>query len=111
VEVKSMMRVPAVRWAQLPWFAVATLFVLVGSSAASPLDLSSVAAPLVVTLLLAVLALVSATSSDHADGLALGFARAADSFETRGTARQCDPDAAGHVRARAPGSAALLRCC
>jgi uncharacterized protein DUF6412 len=102
---------PTGRLTQLPSFAMATLFVLAGSSAASSVDLSSVAAPLVVTFLLAVLALVSATSGDRAAGLATGLAGGADSFETRGAARQCDPDAAGHVRARAPGAAAPLRCC
>jgi hypothetical protein len=84
----------------------AVLLVLVGSSLLPVSDVSAVGLPVALLLLVAAIAVVIERSACSVGGPSVGVAFAASSFETRELARQCNPDAAGHVRSRAPGLSA-----
>jgi len=93
------------------WAGVTALLVVFSSALSVPglSGLSGAAVPLVMTtLLLAVLALVIAASRQGRPLVRPGVTCQRAGFETRGPARECDPDAAGHVRPRAPGVVAVL---
>ena len=84
--------------ARLRWLVAAQLLIalyapLAGAPAAIPL-----AAVLIVALAVAAVVALDARM-EPATRVVVGTAR----FSARRPARQCDPDAAGHVRPRAPG--------
>jgi len=93
------------------WAGVTALLVVFSSALSVPglSGLSGAAVPLVMTtLLLAVLALVIAAPRQGRPLVRPGVTCQRAGFQTRSPARECDPDAAGHVRPRAPGVAAVL---
>lgn len=72
---------------------------------ASASGLPGAALPLLATVVaVAVLAVVAALCRPGGLGPAAGASVGNAFFEPRCSARQCDPDASGHVRPRAPGS-------
>jgi hypothetical protein len=87
-----------------------TAFLVLFSSALPLSGLSGAAVPLVMTtLLLAVLAVVVAASSLRRPLSQAIRTWSRGGFEPRRAVRQCDPDAAGHVRPRAPGVRSVFR--
>jgi hypothetical protein len=86
------------------WVFVAAALVLF-SPTVSLAQVSSVTIPIVMaTLLFAALALLAAPSRTRQPSPRAAFAWRGAGCEARKPARQCDPDAAGHVRPRAPQS-------
>lgn len=93
-----MSAIAAPRWAPLLWL---TLLSAVGTSITTP-GLTGVvvsAAALVISVVLALRTLVGAPS---ASGLVVLGASLRDWSRRTGVLRQCDPDAAGRARPRAP---------
>lgn len=105
------MTVPAVHAARLPWSVAAELLLVVCSPALSLAGVPGAALPLAVTIFLVVAAALVLAAADSAPGLEAEVASCTALFEARSPARQCDPDAAGHVRSRAPGRRVSVTYC
>jgi hypothetical protein len=106
------MRTPVGEVVRLPWFALAGLFLVACSPAVSLAGLSGAAVPLAVaSVVLTALGCILAASCDDRPDVAAAVASREGLFQTRDPARQCDPDAAGHARPRAPGWRINLGCC
>lgn len=85
--------------------AFVTAVLVVFSSAPLMIGPPGMAVPLVMTtLLVAVLALIVAVAHTCRPSVRTALAWGRAGCVVRTPARQCDPDAAGHVRSRAPGS-------
>jgi hypothetical protein len=98
------MRVRSVGAGRLPAHVTALLVLL--SLAPSLSGAQGIAVPfMMATLVLAVLALVIAAARLRRPLVRAAIAWHHAGSEIRTAARQCDPDAAGHVRPRAPGVA------
>ena len=101
-----------VKAAWLPWLVIAQLLLVVCSPALSLSGLAGAAVPLAATVVLVVAAgIIAAAGAADASGLAAGAVSCTPLFGARIPARQCDPDAAGHVRPRAPWLGFTLRHC
>jgi hypothetical protein len=105
-EVRSIMRLPLFRVVRSRWLVLAALYVAVASRAVALSGLSGAAMPLLLTVVVVaavgvVIAVV--TARDGEVGAVAGALSRYGSVGERGLARQCDPDAAGRVRPRAPG--------
>jgi hypothetical protein len=79
--------------------AVAGFALLAAADPASPMM------PLALTLLIAAMAVIATVSTRAAGAAAVlvGYAVRSAAADRSGSSRQRDPDAPGHVRARAPG--------
>jgi hypothetical protein len=92
------------RWSRAAWFALAGLNLFVTLHTASMSGLSAAAIPLVLTVVVvAAIGFAFALSVSGEERLRPCIALRAGFFDKRSPARESDPDAAGHVRARAPG--------
>ncbi len=103
------MRARLIPMCRSPWPLLAGLCLLV-MTRALPAGMADAAAPMMVTVLAVValgLALAAAVVCDGVADVGLGFAFGCSVGE-RGLVRQCDPDAAGRVRSRAPDEGLLL---
>ena len=104
--MRSIMRLPLFRVARSPWFVLAALYVAVASRAVALSGLSGAAMPLLLAVVVVAavgVAIAVATARDSEVGAVAGAQSRYGSVGERGLARQCDPDAAGRVRPRAPG--------
>jgi Family of unknown function (DUF6412) len=102
------MRTPLVRMTRPPWLALALLSVVLAARAIALSGLPGTAVPLALTVVIVAavgVAVAAASVSDGVVGTAQGVSSRYSSIGERGLARLCDPDAAGHVRPRAPGRA------
>jgi Family of unknown function (DUF6412) len=101
------MRLPLFRVVRSSWLVLAAaLYVAVASRAVALSGLSGAAMPLLLTVVVVAavgVAIAVATARDGEMGAVVGAPPRYGSVGERGLARQCDPDAAGHVRPRAPG--------
>jgi hypothetical protein len=102
------MRLPLFRVVRSRWLVLAALYVAVASRAVALSGLSGAAMPVPVLLTVVLVAAVGvviavATARDGDVGAVAGALSRYGSVGERGLARQCDPDAAGRVRPRAPG--------
>jgi uncharacterized protein DUF6412 len=100
------MRLALLRVVRSPWFVLGALYVAAVSRAVGFSGLSGAAMPVLLTVVLVaavgvVIAVVTARDGDV--GAVAGALSRYGSVGERGLARQCDPDAAGRVRPRAPG--------
>ena len=100
------MRLPLFRVVRSPWLVLAALYVAAASRAVALSGLSGAAMPVLLTVVVVaavgvVIAVVTARDGDV--GAVAGALSRYGSVGERGLARQCDPDAAGRVRPRAPG--------
>jgi hypothetical protein len=100
------MRLPLFRVGRSGWLLLAALYVAVASRAVAFSGLSSAAMPLLLTVVVVaavgvVIAVLTARGGEV--GAVAGALSRYGSVGERGLARQCDPDAAGRVRPRAPG--------
>jgi len=105
-----------VKAAWLPWLVIAQLLLVVCSPALSLSGLAGAAVPLAEPLAATVVfvvaaGIIAAAGAADASGLAAGAVSCTPLFGARIPARQCDPDAAGHVRPRAPWLGFTLRHC
>ena len=105
-EVRSIMRLPLFRVVRSRWLVLAALCVAVASRAVALSGPSGAAMPVLLTVVVVaavgvVIAVVTARAGEV--GAAAGVLSRYGSVGDRGLARQCDPDAAGRVRPRAPG--------
>src|SRR5262249_57404811 len=104
--------VATVKAAWLPRLVVAQLLLVVCAPALSPSGLAGAAVPLAVTVVLVVAAgIIAAAGAADAPGIAARVVSCTRLLGARIPARQCDPDAAGRVRPRAPGMGFKLRVC
>jgi hypothetical protein len=100
------MRLPLFRVGRSPWLVLAALYVAAASRAVALSGLSGAAMPMLLTVVLVAavgMAIAVATARDGDVGAVAGVLSRYGSVGERGLARQCDPDAAGRVRPRAPG--------
>jgi hypothetical protein len=100
------MRLPLFRVVRSPWLVLAALYVAVASRAVAFSGLSGAAMPLLLTVVVvaAVGVAIAVVTARYGDvGAVAGALSRYGSVGERGLARQCDPDAAGRVRPRAPG--------
>ena len=106
VEVRSIMRLPLFRVVRSPWLVLAALYVVAASRAVALSGLSGAAVPVLLTVVVVAavgVVIAVATARDGDVGAVAGALSRYGSVGERGLARQCDPDAAGRVRPRAPG--------
>ena len=104
--MRSIMRLPLFRVVRSPWLVLAALYVAAASRAVALSGLSGAAMPVLLTVVVVAavgMAIAVATARDGDVGAAAGVLSRYGSVGERGLARQCDPDAAGRVRPRAPG--------
>ena len=107
------MRLPLFRVVRSPWLVLAALYVAAASRAVALSGLSGAAMPVLLTVVLVAavgMAIAVATARDGDVGAVAGALSRYGSVGDRGLARQCDPDAAGRVRPRAPGCFVDLAC-
>jgi len=100
------MRLPLLRVVRSPWLVLAALYVAAASRAVALSGLSGAAMPVLLTAVVVAavgMAIAVATARDGDVGAVAGVLSRYGSVGERGLARQCDPDAAGRVRPRAPG--------
>jgi len=100
------MRLPLFRVVRSPWLVLAALYVAAASRAVALSGLSGAAMPVLLTVVLVAavgMAIAVATARDGDVGAVAGALSRYGPVGGRGLARQCDPDAAGRVRPRAPG--------
>jgi uncharacterized protein DUF6412 len=100
------MRLPLFRVVRSRWLVLAALYAAVASRAVAFSGPSGAAMPLLLTVVLVAavgVVIAVATARDGDMGAVAGALSRYGSVGERGLARQCDPDAAGRVRPRAPG--------
>ena len=100
------MRLPLFRVVRSPWLVLAALYVAAASRAVALSGLSGAAMPVLLTVVVVAavgMAIAVAMARDGDVGAVAGALSRYGSVSGRGLARQCDPDAAGRVRPRAPG--------
>jgi C4-dicarboxylate transporter len=100
------MRLPPFRVVRSPWLVLTALCVAAAWRAVALSGLSGAAMPLLLTVVVVAaigVAMAVATVRDGEVGVVAGALSRYGSVSERGLARQCDPDAAGRVRPRAPG--------
>ena len=105
--MRSIMRLPLFRVVRSSWLVLAALYAAAASRAVALSGLSGAAMPVLLTVVLVaavgvVIAVATARDGDVGAAVAGALSRYGSVGE-RGLARQCDPDAAGRVRPRAPG--------
>lgn len=100
------MPLPLLRMVRSPWLVLAALYVALASRVVALSGLSGAAIPLLLTVVVVAavgVAIAVVTARDGELGAVAGALSRYGSVGERGLARQCDPDAAGRVRSRAPG--------
>lgn len=107
-EMEPIVRMPLSGILRVAMLAAVGLSLLAGCSADS-LGTASVSV-LVVAALIAVVGVMLAALASDGQGLWSQAARQRR-VDIRTPSRQCDPDAAGHPRPRAPGRCAAVACC
>jgi hypothetical protein len=101
---RAVMRLRLTSLRGLLALARVTAVLVLLSCAPSLSDVATTAIPVVMTtLLVAVLALVLVTAHVRQPLVRTATASGRARYDALTPARQCDPDAAGHVRPRAPG--------